>query len=334
MLLAQGFASVPEAVIPALIWGIESGDGRTTLIGDEALSGAMPPARFRWLHMNLADERTRRWIADAAFLPELVRELMLSADDHQRAVVDRDVLGCVVHDLERDFDDRQVQGIGALRFALGPTMLVTARRHPLRSADLVRQRLRTLPSLDAGAALDLLIGSIAEIVSGVVGELSGVVQTAEDALLDDGAQPDGREMIGVRREAVRLHRLLAGLNAVFLRLEEDEALPRALLPVVEKIVQRLGGIDADVAALQSQLRLVREEMDLEQAKRTNQNLYVLSILSALMLPATLVTGIFGMNTGGLPWHDTPYGTLIATTLVGGSAFAVYLLLRRLGLVRQ
>jgi magnesium transporter len=38
-------------------------------------------------------------------------------------------------------------------------------------------------------------------------------------------------------------------------------------------------------------------------------MYLLTVISAIFLPLTLVTGIFGMNTGGLPFTDDPNGTL-------------------------
>jgi len=127
--------------------------------------------------------------------------------------------------------------------------------------------------------------------------------------------------------------MLDGMRAVFRRLEEDEELPEALIATVEKLSQRLHALDADTLAVQGQLRLLREELDIQAAQRTNQNLYVLSIMTALMLPATLVTGIFGMNTGGLPWASTSMGTLAATLLALGAAVATYLLLRLLGFMR-
>jgi magnesium transporter len=41
----------------------------------------------------------------------------------------------------------------------------------------------------------------------------------------------------------------------------------------------------------------------------NRNIYYLTILSGIFLPLTLVTGFFGMNTGGLPFTESPNGTL-------------------------
>ncbi len=43
-------------------------------------------------------------------------------------------------------------------------------------------------------------------------------------------------------------------------------------------------------------------------ERMNRNMYWLTIISAVFLPLTLVTGFFGMNTGGLPFTEDPTGT--------------------------
>jgi len=43
-------------------------------------------------------------------------------------------------------------------------------------------------------------------------------------------------------------------------------------------------------------------------EKMNKNVYYLTLLSGIFLPLTLVTGFFGMNTGGLPYANDPYGT--------------------------
>ncbi len=44
-------------------------------------------------------------------------------------------------------------------------------------------------------------------------------------------------------------------------------------------------------------------------ERMNRNVYYLTIISGIFLPLTLLTGFFGMNTGGLPLTDDPNGTV-------------------------
>ncbi len=47
-------------------------------------------------------------------------------------------------------------------------------------------------------------------------------------------------------------------------------------------------------------KLLQEELAARNAEETNRNLFILSIVTTIFLPMTLITGIFGMNVAGLP----------------------------------
>jgi len=309
-------------------------DGAARSVDENALDG-LPEKGLRWLHFNLVDRRSRSWIAGAADLPAAVRQLLLSDETHAQAIVEQGFLAGILPDYERDFEREEPTRIGMLHFALGSRLLITARRHPLRSADVIRQRFAAGVSVpDAAAALQMLIGAMTEVAAQVLHGLELSAQSAEDALLDESQSPDIRGLAALRRRTVRLHRMVGATRTVFHRVEEDEDLPEALRPAIEQIAQRLAALDGDASAMQARLRLLREEMDIEINQRTNQNLYLLSIITALMMPPTLVTGFFGMNTGGMPGSADHRGTVLAGALILGSALAVYVLLRAMGFVRR
>ncbi|KQT52541.1 MULTISPECIES: CorA family divalent cation transporter [unclassified Aureimonas] len=323
----------PGRLGPSLIWAFAFAGGHAVpLDGPKApgLASAEGEALV-WLHLNLADQSTIRWIAGDAALPEEVRELLLGTETHARALVSGDTVACVVHDFEVDFAAGATSRVGALRFALAPGRVITARHHPLHAADVIRRRIDTgARPMDGAAALDLIVTSIASVAAKTAAELAAGVEAAEDALLLDDFEPDARQLVTARRRAKQLHRQLGGLRAVLTRLEEDEDLPEPLHPAVERLAQRIASLEGDVRGIEADIRLLRDELDLQAARRTNANLYVLSILSALLLPATLVTGFFGMNTSGMPFESGPFGTILAALVAGAAAFAVYLWLRAKG----
>ncbi|MET0374768.1 MAG: transporter [Rhizorhabdus sp.] len=320
---------------PGLIWGFDLGAGAVRVVDRCDNDGG----GFRWLHLSLAHQGTTGWLDRLEGLPEDIHDMLLSSDGHQHALVDSGVVGCVLHDFERDFEQTDAAQIGVqigvLRFALMPRMMITARLHPIRSADIVRHRLARGSGVEEPAeALELLIGTIADGIGGVVRELGLDVQRIEDALLDGRDPPTARDLIGIRRRHARTHRMLDGLRAVFRRLEDDEDLPEDMLGTVEKLSQRIQALGADSLGVQRQVLQLREEIDIQVDQRTNQNLYILSIMTALLLPATFITGLFGMNTGGLPWAGSPHGTLLATVLALGTAGATYMFLRFMGFMRR
>ena len=69
------------------------------------------------------------------------------------------------------------------------------------------------------------------------------------------------------------------------------------------------------------------------AEQTNRHLFVLSVVTALLLPPTLVVGVFGMNMDNLPLISSPHGFGIAMGLCISSSVIVYMLLRRIGVGR-
>ncbi|WP_280526087.1 CorA family divalent cation transporter [Methylobacterium soli] len=77
-------------------------------------------------------------------------------------------------------------------------------------------------------------------------------------------------------------------------------------------------------------RLLQEELSARVAEQSNRQLYTLSVLTALFLPPTLITGFFGINTKGLPFADNQHGSLIVMILALGSAVLAYGIIRALG----
>jgi zinc transporter len=77
---------------------------------------------------------------------------------------------------------------------------------------------------------------------------------------------------------------------------------------LRQAVEQVESTIQDLELVQERTRLLQEEIAGRMSEATNRNLYVLSIVTVTLLPINLITGIFGMNTGGLPWgQDDPSG---------------------------
>ena len=331
----SGEAVIGPAHQPGLVWGYDFVDGGLRTVAEaDLLRPETRPAGFRWLHFSLADQRTRRWLEAFSPLPPGVRELLLSPEDRQRYVIEGEVFACLLNDIELEFHDSD-RTIGVLRLAAAPDVIVTARRHPIRCAEVAKHRI--LSGARAGSAadaLEIVFAALGEVQRLTVTELDDQVQAMEDDLLRRRPAPDAGAFLSLRSIMVRLHRAFSGMRVLFNRLEDDAALPAPLRAPIVAFAQRTAAIDAELIAAQAQLRLLRDELDLQATQRTNQNLYVLSILSVLLLPATLITGLFGMNTGGFPWAQDRHGTGYATLLAVGASLGVYVALRLFGFLRR
>jgi magnesium transporter/zinc transporter len=328
-----------DPTFPGLLWAMRFDEtGRGELLNRDEV---IPPlgsfgAGFLWLHLNLVDARLGKLIEDGQLGPKRVAEAAFSRDEHQRVVVEGAFIGGVVADLVRKPESQEVlPDVGRLHFLIGPQYIVSGRRQPVASPEAAREAAAEGESISAPILLlETLVGHAIAIIADGGTRLADELDAVEDRILDQPVRDDRRRLGPIRRDAVRLHRQLLGLRSVFHRLEEDGAthkLPPAEIAAAARIAQRLDALDRDMMVVAERSRLLQEELSNQLAEQTNRQLYTLSILTALFLPPTLITGVFGMNTKGLPFAETENGSTWAIGLAIASAALAYLIIRLLGI---
>lgn len=287
-----------------------------------------PEVAFWWVHVNLVDKRGRDWIEALPQLTDEAKEVLIAPESHDRVDVEGDALVGVFVDLRLDFA-QATEELAQLRFALTRRLLLTARRKSLRSIEATRAALGAGRPCDS--ALDLLEAIVdheADAVARAAVELGHAVDAIEDKILE-GHDRDAHDGIGaIRRRAVKLNRQLSRLLGLFKRVELAPAirLPPAVREAAGRIAQRLENIHQEVHSSQERARLLQDEVSAHMASETNRQLYILSMLSAVFLPATLVSGIFGMNTKGLPFSEDDLGFVYACLVGVAAAIGVMVLL--------
>jgi zinc transporter len=322
-------------VIPGLVWAFRlHGDGSAESLAIDAPIEFSHDGRL-WLHFNLADGRSRQWLAGLQ-LPPLARDLLLSHDNFQQLhTIDHCVYG-VFSDLVREIDT-PTEETGFLRFAMTEHLLISGRHQALCAVDATRRVLEGGHRVETVAALlEKIIDEVADTMDRMADKIGTEIDDIEEKVLLGETNSQMRAGLSrLRRTCVRLHRQLAGLRVLFHRLEQKnpENLSPALRLHAAKLAQRLDGLDHDITELRERSRLLEEELRFKLEEESNRHLHALSVVTMMLLPPTLVTGIFGMNTKGLPLTDVDGGFLWAAVLMIGASGLAYLIMRRLGIVK-
>lgn len=317
-----------------LVWAYRfSEDGQANRIVDEEVRALLEqPEGWLWLHFNLSDQRARRWLQQTALLPAAARQLLVDTDDHLQIEIIDDTVAGVLADMHYD-PHRDGKELGRFRFAMTERVVISARAHPLRSVEATRQGVEEGRRFRVAAELlEAIVDRFASTLQGISSELSETLNSIEDRVLDDLPHDERQRLGPLRRQAVRIHRQVKPLRALFVQLERNGAsqLPAPVIAAATRLAQRLDALGHDMEAIQERARLLQDELDTKLAAETNRNLYALSVITALLLPPTLVTGIFGMNTGGLPLTKTDDGFLWAIAIGIGASVLAYWILRRAG----
>ncbi|WP_377292891.1 transporter [Rhizobium sp. SG2393] len=325
--------------IPGLVWGYRffPGENRCQRIPvDAPFDAVLPGDGWVWLHMALSDARTPGLIERIPGLSADARATLISNDTQASIAHDNDVVHGTLVDFERTFDS-ETKTIAWLHFAVADRIIVTTRLHPLRSIDrvkaVVERNARCQRPIDL---FGMIVGEFQRTLIALVLELTHELNAIEDHVYGETGGMHEPGLAPLRRTAVRLHRHLRTVLALLRRAasaEEDEV-PDGFIDLAERLADRLEAVDRDVFALQERARLLYEEIDSQVSAETNRHLYILSLMTAFLLPPTLVTGFFGMNTGGMPFSGelALHGTLVAFSIILGSMGVAWLILRRIGIL--
>lgn len=216
-------------------------------------------------------------------------------------------------------------------FWLDGERLITARRHPLRAAENLRDAVER-GDVPSGTAQALVRQQehFFDLVEHRLGMLGRDLGRIEDEVLAD-RDHIGREVLGpLRRELSRHAREFSALRGAIYRATTARGaiLSSPLTELLPALHQQAEDLERDAAALSERARLIYEEIGSRVADNTNRSLSALTVISTLLLPPTFLVGAFGMNVGGIPWAQSAHGFWYGLGLCAALVFTGYVVLRR------
>lgn len=222
----------------------------------------------------------------------------------------------------------QPEDMVSMRILWFNNSLVTLRGRAFRAIKTVVNKLEqrrgpvTLPTL--------LVAIAEEISIRIEDTLDDVEQKLE--LLEDDNSEEARDILTVlHRRLLRINRFVRPQVGALERFcgeapdlwQHRDA--QRLVNVKDTTQRVLETIDM----LLQQISVIRDEIHQVSAERLNNNTYWLSVIAGVFLPLGFLTGLLGMNVGGMPGLEQDWAFWIACGLMTVIAVVEFLLLRRL-----
>ncbi len=297
------------------------------------LAAPLPAEGYRWIHCDFGDEGVPAWLA--AELPERAAEILSQPETRPRALAHAGGLIVLLRGLNLDPEADDPADMVALRLWVSERLVVSVRRRPVTAAQEVAA------ASEAGrapASPQMLLVALATNFTDRI-ETHGValedrLDEIEDRLFEDDRHPARRDLPELRTDAIRLHRFLGPQAAALAALAGpgmplvDEEAREDLSELADRAQRAL----EEVSAVRDRLAALADHVDMKQNARLSRNSYALSIVAAIFLPMSFLTGLFGVNVAGMPGTGTPAAFLLLTLASFGLGVLVWFVLRLARLV--
>lgn len=285
-----------------------------------------------WLHFELTDPAAQAWLEARSGLNPLVVDALLEVESRPRLTVVGEGALLAFRGINHNEGAEPDDMIG-IRIWLDEHRVITSFRRRLRSVGDVAD------SLDVGEGPASAAEVVTRLADRLVSRMTETVDALEELILDveeqviGGASKEARPALAdVRRQVITLRRYMAPQREALASLVMskfgwlDEDLRLSLRNTSDSLLRHLEDLDA----IRERASVTQEELASRLAEQQNLRMYVLSIVAAVFLPLGFLTGLLGINVGGIPGSDNPsaFGIFAAFLLLIVIAEVVYFRMRK------
>ena len=258
--------------------------------------------RAHWVHLDYTQPQSAIWMR-TQLVPEPVIEALTTMETRPRATEVAGGLLVYLRGVNLQPGARPEDMI-ALRLWLGPNGVISTQKRSLVSVEIEESQLQAGEGPHSATAL------VAGLVDELTWRMEDVIENMETEVESCAEQLDASPTAALtsklgqlRRRAITLRRYLTPQREALMKLQSDRLFTESDLLQIREATDRLMRLVEDLDAAREHATLLQEEVFAVQNEAINDRMYLLAIISALFLPLGFLTGLFGINVGGLPGGD-------------------------------
>ncbi len=314
-----------------------SGEGQGRRLDEQAALDWLklplhPEKEYIWLHFDSPHGIEERWLQYLE-LSMTFKDTLHEERRSSRLTRRHHGLFAVMNDVDYDANGKEPE-IATCWVSLRQHWLLSAWDKPLRSIDeLVRLIDAGHPFPSPLSLVTQLLSEQADVLFEILRKIADAANEIEDRLMRNKL-PRRSSLGHFRRDLIRLQRLLAPEPDSIFRIvsrppkwAKDEE-----LDYLQFATENFSVAIRDMVNLQERISLLGEDIAARVGERTNHSLFILTSVTVMSLPMTVVGALFGMNVGGIPFRQSDIGfwilLLISSALTLIAAWLIFRLLRR------
>lgn len=291
------------------------------------------PGESLWLHWDRSHPETQTWLRQASGLSEFTCDLLLEENTRPRLVSLPDAQLLLFLRGVNLNPGAEPEDMVSVRIFAEARRVISLRLRSLRATDDLLSMFRAGRGPKSASELILYLAqALTEKVQALVSDLGEIVDTEEEKIdADEHYTPEHGSILQIRRRAAGLRRFLAPQREIYAQLarnrqpwfcDDDPDYWNELNNSLTRYLEEL-------ELTRERVGLVLEAEDRRLNERMNRTMYRFGVITGIFLPMSFLTGLLGINVGGLPGASNPHGFWIACAVMVAVALGQWWMFRRL-----
>ncbi|GGD11975.1 zinc transporter ZntB [Aquisalinus flavus] len=268
---------------------------------DELHAGPdVPKGGFYWAHLDLGADQD--WLRRKAGLDAVVVQSLLANETRPRSTVHGSGLMMTLRGVNLN-PESQSEDMVSLRVWVEKGRLITVRKRRLVAVEDLRKTMRDGHGPDdAGTLLFQILRGLTNKMEPVVDDLADRVDVFEEQSLTATVEELRGPLAAMRHDAIVFRRYIAPQREAYARFAANETglLHETLQNASREEADRLTRVVEELDITRERAGIIHDQLVDRRSEEMNRNMLVLSVVTAIFLPLGFLTGLLGINVGGMP----------------------------------
>jgi len=307
--------------------------GGARVIEPSAVGTVAPEQGILWVHLDVNSGESWDWLRESSNLDDTTLEALLAGGTRPRYVPGERGMLIVLRGVNTN-PGADPEDMVSIRLWIEQDRIISTRRRKLLSIVDIRESLEAGNGPRSGGEfLTTLVSKLADRIGDFVETIEDELGEAESKLEGSDTPPEvGSAVATLRRQIANVRRFLAPQRDALDRLYRNPPgiLARDEAEELREEADRITRYLEDLDLARERAMVLREEYLAQIAQQQNARMYVLSIVAAIFLPLSFLTGLLGMNVGGLPGLEDPRGFMVSVVvmIIAAGALLAYFRFRK------
>jgi len=292
-----------EAII--FSYAFDNQGGGTALKGEQ-ISETLHDEALGWVHMDANHPDTRPWLEkEVGYLDLYIIDALLAEETRPRMVQIGDGVLLILRGVNLN-EHAEPEDMVSIRLWVDPHRIISLRKRKLLAIrDIEAQLLEGKGPKDAGQFVCMLSARMFERMEPVLAELDDTTDEIEERILEETNGQLRESIVHVRKQAIIFRRYIAPQREAIgqLRMADLTWLNEGHKRHLQEVYNHVTRYVEDLDAVRERAQVIKDELANSMADKLNRNMYVLSVIAAIFLPLGFLTGLLGINVGGIPGAD-------------------------------
>lgn len=286
-------------------YGFDGKGGGEALAG-EAISQQIKADRLAWVHLDANHPQARLWLEEElSYLDPMIIEALLVDETRPRMLQIDDGVLLILRGVNLN-ENADPEDMVSVRLWVDAHRIISLRKRNLKAISDIEYKIKAGKGpQNAGQFICMLTARLFERMEPVLLELDDKTDYIEESLLEKADNTLRGSIVDIRKQAIVFRRYMAPQREAIgqLRMADMAWLDDGHKRHLQEIYNHVTRYVEDLDAVRERAQIVKDELANILADKMNKNMYVLSVIAAIFLPLGFLTGLLGVNIGGLPGVD-------------------------------